>query len=146
MVNKMKFKYKCYYKLKDIPGYSILIDDNETIEICELDYNGQVIDNKYIFIPKEIKDNIFNMIKNSKEIMNMSSYIFSYEESLGIEQEFYFELDNINRKIESNCINENNKSKESLILVKLFNSIKCELRKIGVNIDIIKMVSFRIDV
>lgn len=136
MVNDMKFKYECYYKFKDKLGYSILIDENDTVEILKLDNNGKIMTNQYIPIPLVIKNNIFNLIKENIEVFNLNSCIFSSLYKEDIEQIFYFELDNLNRKIESNCINEYNKNKEVLIIMDLFKKIKFELNKIDIDINI----------
>lgn len=129
-----KFEYKCYFKYFNKEGYSLLIDNNNTLEICRLDYLGNIISNLYYPLNESVKKKIKNIISQNREVFNLNSYLFTNNNS-DVERVFYFELDTLNRKIETNFLLSENKE-EYLLLINIFNKIKDELSEIGIIVNL----------
>lgn len=139
-----RFKYKFYNKLSinKEAGFFIMIDDEfETIEYCKLDYNNKIIDNKYYYIDEQIKKNIKKIIESNIQIFNLNSYIYTKGKYSSIDQTFYFELNDKNRKIEgNNMFNIKSENEPVKILINIFNKISKELLK---NNYILSLNSFK---
>lgn len=129
-----KFEYKCYFKYFNKEGYSLLIDNTNTLEICRLDYLGNIISNLYYPLNESVKKRIKDIISQNREVFNLNSYLFTNNNS-DVERVFYFELDTLNRKIETNFLLSENKE-EYLLLINIFNKIKDELSEIGIIVNL----------
>lgn len=131
-----KFEYKFYKKfsISDDAGFLLIIDDEfANIECCTIDYLSRITHNKYYNLSKESKNEIKKIIKDNKKVFNINSYIYNEGKFSDIEQMFYFELGDLNRKIEgSNIFPDQNliENKEAInLLLNVFEQISKVLLK-----------------
>ena len=137
---RFKFEYKVFHILSygNESGYYISIDSNlNTIECILINEHNEIINSNYIKVNIDIIKNILNIIKDNKALFDINSILYSDGDYSDIEQMFYFELDDKNRKIEGNNIKPKYSYKnEVYLLLKVFNLIANELLKVNIKIDL----------
>ena len=135
-----KFKYKVLHILscEKESGYYISIDSNyNTIECSSINNKEEILNSKYISIDLNLLNIILNIIQSNMDIFNLNSILYSEGEYSDVEQEFYFELDDKNRKIEGNNIRIKYSYKNEVkLLLKVFDLIAAELLKVNIKIDL----------
>ena len=128
-----KFVYRMLDKLclEKEAGFFLEIDDNhKTIEYCTLDSKNKIINNFFCNINSETMTKIRNILEDNNNLFLLNSNVYSKGDYSEIEQMFYFELDNINRKIEGNNIFDKYIDNKSInLLINVFNKISNVLLK-----------------